>query len=106
MTIQISYQQEIEAVIWWKQGESTYTVLTDEAQPRDIVTLKLAEPLPVYGDPEAALDTLDDLLDQIEAQTNWRATNAGKAIRDNAGTPEFAAGTVIVGFDVRLRSVG
>ena len=46
------------------------------------------------------------LFDQIEAQTDWRATNAGKAIRDNAGTPEFAAGKVIVGFDVRLRYVG
>ena len=46
------------------------------------------------------------LLDQIEAQTDWRATNAGKPIRDNAFTPEMAAGVVTVGFDVRLRNVG
>lgn len=97
---------EIDATIWWTQGDRTYTILTDEDDPQDVAVFRLAEPLPVHDDPDKALDTLGDLIDQIEAQTDWRATNAGKPIRDNAFTPEMAAGTVMVGFGVRLRNVG
>ena len=102
----VQFGGEIDAIIWWTQGERTYTLLTDEDEPQDVAVFRLAAPLPVHADPDKALNTLSDLLDQIEAQTDWRATNAGKDIRENAFTPEFAAGTVVVGFDVRLRYVG